>query len=374
MGSLALKELYEGFRDPKTIRALVKRIGIEAEKLERDIHIMEVCGGHTHSIVKYGLHQLMPQNIHFIHGPGCPVCVLPKERIDHAYRLAMQRDVILVTLGDMIKVPGSKGSLQDARAKGADVRYLYSPLDTLKIAKENPDKKIIFFAIGFETTTPMSAALIQHVIDEGIENILFHINHISVPEPMKVLLDAKRSKIDAFIGPSHVSVISGANIYEEFPNDYHTPVVVCGFEPVDILEGLLMLLKQFNEKRCELEIEYTRSVTPEGNLVAQKLMDRFFEKRTHFRWRGIGDIAQSALQLRKEFAYLDAERIYSELLPNREIDDHKQCICGDILMGAAKPVECSLFGNACTPSSPLGSCMVSSEGACAAYYRYGNMR
>jgi hydrogenase expression/formation protein HypD len=374
MSSLALKELYEGFRDPRTIRALVKRIAFESQKLERDIHIMEVCGGHTHSIVKYGLHQLMPQNIHFIHGPGCPVCVLPKERIDHAYRLAMQRDVILVTLGDMIKVPGSKGSLQDARAKGADVRYLYSPLDTLKIAKENPDKKIIFFAIGFETTTPMSAALIQHVIDEGIDNILFHINHIRVPQPMKVLLDAKRSKIDAFIGPSHVSVISGAKIYEQFPKAYHTPVVVAGFEPVDILEGILMLLKQFNENRCGVEIEYSRSVTPEGNLVAQKLIDRFFETRNHFRWRGIGDIAQSALQLKKEFAYLDAEKIYSGLLPNHKIDDHKKCICGDILMGAAKPVECTLFGNACTPSSPIGSCMVSSEGACAAYYRYGNMR
>ncbi|MDD3591182.1 MAG: hydrogenase formation protein HypD [Sulfurovum sp.] len=374
MSSLSLRELYEGFRDPRTIRALVKKIEIEADKLGRDIHIMEVCGGHTHSIVKHGLHQLMPQNIHFIHGPGCPVCVLPKERIDHAYRLAMQSDVILVTLGDMIKVPGSKGSLQDARAQGADVRYVYSPLDTLRIAKENPDKKVIFFAIGFETTTPMTAALVGHVINEKIDNIFFHINHITVPEPMKVLLDAKRSKIDAFIGPSHVSVISGAKIYKVFPEAYHTPVVVCGFEPVDILEGILMLLKQRNDNRCEVEIEYTRSVTPEGNLVAQKLIDTFFEKRNHFRWRGIGDIAQSALQLREEFAYLDAEKIYSDLLPNHQIDDHKQCICGEILMGAANPCECKLFGNACTPSSPLGSCMVSSEGACAAYYRYGNMR
>lgn len=373
MSSLALKDLYEGFRNPKTIRALVKNIEIEANKLERDIHIMEVCGGHTHSIVKYGLHQLMPQNIYFIHGPGCPVCVIPKERIDHAYTLAIQEGVILVTLGDMIKVPGSKGSLQDARAQGADVRYVYSPLDTLKIAKENPDRKIIFFAIGFETTTPMTAALMQYVINERIDNILFHINHITVPEPMKVLLDTERSKIDAFIGPSHVSVISGAKIYEEFPKEYHIPVVVCGFEPVDILEGLLMLLRQFNEKRCELEIEYTRSVSLEGNLMAQKLIDTFFVKRKQFRWRGIGDIAQSALQLRDEFSYLDAEKIYSDLLPNHEIDDHKQCICGDILMGAAKPFECTLFGKACTPSSPLGSCMVSSEGACAAYYKYGNL-
>ncbi|MFT7879110.1 MAG: hydrogenase formation protein HypD [Sulfurimonas sp.] len=373
MGNLALNDLYEGFRNPKTIKALVRGIEVEAMKLEHDIHIMEVCGGHTHSIVKYGLHQLMPQNIHFVHGPGCPVCVLPKERIDHAYTLAMQRDVILVTLGDMIKVPGSKGSLQDARAKGADVRYLYSPLDTLKIAKENPDKKVIFFAIGFETTTPMTAVLIQHVIDEGIENVLFHINHIEVPEPMKVLLDAKRSKIDAFIGPSHVSVISGAKIYEQFPRAYHTPVVVAGFEPVDILEGILMLLKQFNDDRCEVEIEYTRSVTREGNPVAQKLIDRFFEKRTHFRWRGIGNIAQSALKLREAFAYLDAEKIYSDHLTDDQIDDHTQCICGEILMGAAKPFECRLFGNACTPSSPLGSCMVSSEGACAAYYKYGKM-
>ncbi|MFT7824364.1 MAG: hydrogenase formation protein HypD [Sulfurimonas sp.] len=373
MSELVLRDLYEGFRDPGTIRSLVKQINSEAEKLDRELYIMEVCGGHTHTIMKYGLHQLMPKNIHFIHGPGCPVCVMPKERIDHAYTLAMQKNMILVTLGDMIKVPGSMGSLQGAREKGADVRFVYSPLDTLRIAEENPDKKIIFFAIGFETTTPMTAALIQHVLREGIKNILFHINHITVPEPMQVLLVSKRSKIDAFIGPSHVSVISGAKIYEPFPGEFRKPVVVCGFEPVDVLEGVRMLLKQFNEKRCELEIEYTRSVTQEGNLVAQKLNNMFFEKREHFRWRGIGDIPHSALKLKEAYACLDAERIYSDLLPKDEIDDHKQCICGEILMGAAKPFECKLFAKACTPSSPLGSCMVSSEGACAAYYKYGDM-
>jgi len=373
MDDLALKDLYEGFRSPKTITSLIRLIEKQAEDLQRDIHIMEVCGGHTHSIMQYGLKQLLPKNIHFVHGPGCPVCVMPKERIDHAYILAMQEDVILVTLGDMIKVPGSQGSLQDARAHGADVRFVYSPLDALKIAKENGDKKVIFFAIGFETTTPMTAALIKHVIEQKIPNLFFHINHITVPEAMETLLEGKESRIDAFIGPSHVSVIAGAKIYEEFPKKYQRPVVVCGFEPVDILQGVLMLLFQYIEKRCELEVEYTRSVTFEGNLRAQKLIDTYFCKRESFRWRGIGDIPKSALQLKKEFENLDAEKIYKDILPTQEIDDHTLCICGDILKGVSKPTDCTVFGKACTPSSPLGSCMVSSEGACAAYYKYGNL-
>lgn len=367
------KDLFEGFRDPKVIKLLKKEIDEEAAKLPKTIRIMEVCGGHTHTIMKYGLNQLMPSNIEFIHGPGCPVCVMPKERVDHAYVLAMLPDVILVTLGDMIKVPGSGGSLQDARAKGADVRFVYSPLDTIKIANENPDKTAIFFAIGFETTTPMTAALIKHVIDAKIPNILFHINHITVPEPMRVLLDDPQCRIDAFIGPSHVSVISGAKIYEEFPRDYGKPVVVAGFEPVDVMQSVLMLIRQFNEGRCELETEYSRSVTYEGNVTAQKLNDTYMEKRDHFRWRGIGDIPESALKLRDEYAHLDAERLYTDILPHENIDDHKLCICGDILKGLAKPNDCKVFGTACKPSSPLGSCMVSSEGACSAYYKYGNL-
>ncbi len=373
MDKLQLKDLYDGFRQPEVIKSYARLISKEALQLQKPINIMEVCGGHTHSIMKYGLNQLLPENVNFIHGPGCPVCVMPKERIDHAYTLALLPNVILVTLGDMIKVPGSNGNLQDARAKGADVRFVYSPLDCLKIASENSDKTIIFFAIGFETTTPMTTALINQVIQKDIKNILFHINHITVPEPMKILLDDPTNTIDAFIGPSHVSVISGSKIYDEFAQNYKKPVVVSGFEPLDVMQSVLMILKQINEGRCEVEVEYSRSVSKEGNLVAQKLNDKYFERREHFRWRGIGDIPKSALKLKSEYSYLDAEVKYADILPTQLIDDHKLCICGEILKGKANPVDCKVFGKACTPSTPLGSCMVSSEGACAAYYKYGGI-
>ena len=373
MSELQLKDLYDGFRQPEVIKSYKKLIDEEALKLEKAINIMEVCGGHTHSIMKYGLNQLLPSNVNFIHGPGCPVCVMPKERIDHAYTLALLDDVILVTLGDMIKVPGSNGNLQDARAKGADVRFVYSPMDCLKIAKENKDKKIIFFAIGFETTTPMTSALINQVVNKKISNILFHINHITVPEPMVALLSDPTNNIDAFIGPSHVSVITGSKIYDQFAQKYKKPVVVSGFEPLDVMQSVLMILKQFNENRCEVEIEYSRSVDHEGNITAQKLNDKYFEKRGHFRWRGLGDIENSALKLKDEYKEYDAEVIYKEILPTKMIDDHKLCICGEILKGKANPKDCKVFGTACKPSSPLGSCMVSSEGACAAYYKYGNL-
>ena len=380
MKNLELKNLYDDFRDGETIRAYAGIIARDAAKLERPIHIMEVCGGHTHTIMKYGLPQLMPESIHFIHGPGCPVCIMPKERIDHAYLLAMQPDVILVTLGDMIKVPGSHGSLQDARSRGADVRFVYSPLECIKIAEEHHDKTIIFFAIGFETTTPMTAVLIDQVIEKRIPNILFHINHVTVPEVMKELIDSRdihidsyNNKIDAFLGPSHVSVIAGAKIYETFPRDYGRPVVVSGFEPVDVMEGISMIVKQFVEKRCELEIQYRRVVTREGNLKSQRLIEHYFDKVSLFRWRGLGNVPDSGLKLKPEFAEYDAEVRYRDILPIAEIEDHKLCICGDILRGMAKPPECTIFGTACKPSSPIGSCMVSSEGACAAYYKYGNL-
>ncbi len=378
--ALELKNLYDDFRDGETIRAYAKIIAEDAAKLDRSINIMEVCGGHTHTIMKYGLPQLMPDNIDFIHGPGCPVCIMPKERIDHAYILAMQEDVILVTLGDMIKVPGSNGSLQQARSKGADVRFVYSPMECMKIAAENPDKKVVFFAIGFETTTPMTAVLLDQVIKRKIPNILFHINHVTVPEVMKELIDSRdvhidsyNNRIDAFLGPSHVSVIAGSKIYEEFPRDYGRPVVVSGFEPVDVMEGISMIVKQFVEGRCELEIQYKRVVTHEGNLNAQKLIKTYFDKVDLFKWRGLGNIPKSGLKLKPEFSAYDAEVHYKEILPIKEIEDHKLCICGDILRGMAKPPECTIFGTACKPTSPVGSCMVSSEGACAAYYKYGNL-
>ncbi|UCN01300.1 hydrogenase formation protein HypD [Sulfurimonas sp. SWIR-19] len=380
MGQLQLKDLYNGFRNPEVIEGFAKIINEEAKKLPKPINIMEVCGGHTHSIMKFGLPQLLPKNINFIHGPGCPVCIMPKERIDHAYILAELDDTILVTLGDMIKVPGSHGSLQDARAKGADVRFVYSPLDTLKIAQENPDKKIIFFAIGFETTTPMTTSLIDIVIKKEIKNIFFHINHVTVPEVMVELIDSRdehvdsyNNRIDAFLGPSHVSVITGSKIYEKFPKEYNRPVVVAGFEPVDVMEAILMIVRQFNEGRCELEVEYKRLVSYDGNKKAQALIEKYFEKASLFKWRGLGNVPNSGYRLKDEYAYLDAEHIYADILPKEEIEDHKLCICGDILRGMAKPHECSIFGTACKPQTPLGSCMVSSEGACAAYYKYGNL-
>ena len=378
---LELKNLYDDFRKPATIKAYAKLIEQEASKLQKSINIMEVCGGHTHTIMKFGLPQLMPSNVNFIHGPGCPVCIMPKERIDHAYTLAMQSEVILVTLGDMIKVPGSLGSLQDARAKGADVRYVYSPMECLKIAKENETKKIIFCAIGFETTTPMTAALVNTVIKQDIKNIYFHINHVTVPEVMVELIDSRdehvdsyNNQIDAFLGPSHVSVISGAKIYDKFPKQYNRPVVVTGFEPVDMMEGIYMILKQINSNRCENEIQYNRVVSYEGNTTAQKLINKYFTKVSLFKWRGLGNVPDSGLRLKDEYSKYDAEVIYKDILPIDEVEDHKLCICGDILRGMAHPNECTIFGTACKPSSPMGSCMVSSEGACAAYYKYGNLR
>ncbi len=373
MHQLQLKDLYDGFRNPDTIRSLAKQIADEAKKLEAPLRIMEVCGGHTHTIMKYGLPQLLPDTIAFIHGPGCPVCIMPKERIDHAIALSRMDNTILVTLGDMIRVPGSKTSLAQERAAGYDIRPLYTPMDALKIAKENPDKKVVFFAIGFETTTPMTAAVIKATIEQKITNLFFHINHVLVPPAVDAIMADGKAQINAFIGPSHVSVISGAKIYQPLPDRYKTPVVVSGFEPVDVLQGILMIVRQQVQKRAELEIEYTRSVTMEGNTVAQKLIETYLQPRSHFRWRGIGDIPDSALEIRPEFAYLDAEKRFGDILPNEPIDDHKLCICGTILKGLAKPMECKVFGTACTPNTPLGSCMVSSEGACNAYYRYAGV-
>ena len=371
--NLELKNLYDDFRDGQTIKAYAKIINEDSKKLKKPINIMEVCGGHTHTIMKYGIPQLLPANIKFVHGPGCPVCIMPKERIDHAYVLSMQEDVILVTLGDMIKVPGSNGSLQAARAKGADVRFVYSPLDCLKIARENPDSKVIFFAIGFETTTPMTAALLDAVIKQNIKNIFFHINHVTVPQAMAALISDGKANIDAFLGPAHVSVISGSKIYEEFPRDFNKPVVVSGFEPVDVMHSISMIVKQFIENRCELETEYKRAVNRDGNIKAQKLIGTYFEQAQNFGWRGLGNIPKSGLKLRNKYRDYNAEVLYKDILPTDEIKDHKLCICGDILKGLANPHECTIFGTACKPTSPVGSCMVSSEGACAAYYKYGNL-
>ena len=369
---LQLKDLYDGFRDAKTIKAFKQLIDEDLKDYDGIINIMEVCGGHTHTIMKYGIPQLVNKKINFIHGPGCPVCVMPKERIDSAYELSLQEDVILVTLGDMIKVPGSNGSLQNARSQGADVRFVYSPMECIKIANENPNKTVVFFAIGFETTTPMTCALLEQVIKSDIKNILFHINHITVPEVMRVLVQSSDCKIDAFLGPSHVSVISGSKIYEEFPRDYNKPVVVSGFEPVDVMQSLYMIVKQFKEKRSDLEVEYKRLVSYEGNIKAQELINKYF-KKVPFKFRGIGEVKDSGYELKDEYDNYNAKIVYREILPTKEVKDNKACRCPDILKGIAKPHDCKIFGTLCTPSNPIGACMVSSEGACSAYYKYGNL-
>jgi len=363
-------DLIEGFRDPEHMKALAALIKKECKS---KINIMEVCGGHTHTIMKFGLSQILPEFIEFVHGPGCPVCIMPKERIDHAIALASMPNTILATLGDMIRVPGSKTSLQKLRAEGKDIRSLYSPLDVIKIAKENPDKNVVFFAIGFETTTPMSAVLMQHAIENKLTNVFFHINHVTVPEAVEAIMSSGDALIDAFLGPSHVSVITGYKIYEPIAEKYHTPIVVAGFEPTDVMESVLRIVRQVNVGQSVVDNEYARAVSREGNLKAQALVNTYFEKRTHFRWRGIGDIPNSALKLKAEYAAYDAEIVFDDVLPKTELNDHKMCICGDILKGRAKPFDCKVFGKACTPTNPMGSCMVSSEGACSAYFKYGKL-
>lgn len=361
-------DIISEFRNTQIIKALLWKINKECD---RPINIMEVCGGHTHTIMKYGINQTLPSYINFIHGPGCPVCIMPKERIDHAITLADEENSILVTLGDMIKVKGSKTSLANKKAEGKNIKVIYSPFDVLKIAKENPDKNVIYFAIGFETTTPMTASVIEFAIREKVKNLFFHINHVLVIPPIKAILESGEARIDAFIAPSHVSVITGAKIYEDIAKTYKTPVVVTGFEPVDILDAILRIIRQLKDKKSDVEIQYSRVVSWEGNKKAQELIDRYFELREKFRWRGIGDIPYSALKLKPDFRYLDAEYIFKDkldkILPS---EDHTLCICGDILKGVAKPIQCKLFGKICNPSNPVGSCMVSSEGACSAYYRY----
>ena len=363
-------DFIRDFRDAQRIRALARQI---QKEIRHPLRVMEICGGHTHTIMRFGLPQILPPEVEFIHGPGCPVCIMPKERIDHAIALAQPENHILVTLGDMIRVPGRKSSLQKERARGRNIKPVYSPLDTLKIARQHPDKTVIYFAIGFETTTPMTASLIERILRDDIRNVVIHVNHVLVPPPIHAIMQSGDARINAFIGPSHVSVIAGAKIYDEIAKQYLTPIVVAGFEPVDIMESILMLVRQMNEGRADVEIQYKRAVTWEGNVKAQEMIQRYMEVRESFRWRGIGDIPRSALKLRPEYAHLDAEVVFKELLPTEPIDDHKVCICGQILKGLAKPFECKVFGTGCTPQHPLGSCMVSSEGACAAYYRYGQL-
>ncbi|RUM32654.1 MAG: hydrogenase formation protein HypD [Aquifex sp.] len=367
--------VFEAFKEKNRVRKITDKIKRLAEKIGKTVNIMEFCGGHTHAIMKYGIDQLLEGIVRFIHGPGCPVCVMPMQRIDLAIELAKRDDVILCSYGDLLRVPGSRRkSLLDIRAEGADVRMVYSCLDTLKIAKENPDRKVVFFAIGFETTTPQTAVLIKKARELGLKNLFVVSNHVITPAAIQHILNAPeirdigKVEIDAFIGPGHVSVIIGTKPYHYFAKEFQKPVVISGFEPLDVLKAVYLILKQIKENRAEVENEYTRFVTYNGNEKAQRLVADVFELRKTFEWRGLGIIPYSSLKIKKDYEEYDAEKVFDVKLPQPK--EHPACICGKVIRGVAKPVDCKLFGTVCTPSNPLGSCMVSSEGACAAYYKY----
>jgi hydrogenase expression/formation protein HypD len=335
----------------------------------RRYKLMEVCGGHTHAIYKHGVEDLLPDQVELVHGPGCPVCVIPMGRQDDALAIAERPEVIFTTFGDMMRVPSTKGSLLDAKARGADIRMVYSPLDALRIARENPEREVVFFAIGFETTTPSTALTLLRARSEGIRNFFVFCNHVTIIPAIRAILDSPDLRLDGFIGPGHVSTVIGIRPYRFIARDYGKPVVVSGFEPLDVLQGVHMILTQLRERRREVENQYSRVVREEGNPAALRAIADTMQLRTTFEWRGLGFISQSALKLRPEFADFDAELCYE--LPGIRVADPKACQCGEVLKGVIKPWECKVFGTACTPERPIGTCMVSSEGACAAYYNYG---
>jgi hydrogenase expression/formation protein HypD len=356
------------FREAELGRTLAREI-LAAVEPGRRYKVMEVCGGHTHSIYKYGIDDLLPENVELVHGPGCPVCVIPMGRVDDAIAIAHADGVIFTCFGDMMRVPGSNGTLQEAKAAGADVRMVYSPLDALRIAKQHPEREVVFFAIGFETTAPSTALTLRRARAEGVENFSVFCNHVNIVPPLRALMDSPDLRLDGFLGPGHVSTVVGARPLEFIPAQYGKPVVVSGFEPVDILQSVLMLLRQLAEGRCEVENQYTRVVPYEGNLRALEVMAEVFELRPHFEWRGLGFISHSGLKLSAAYAEHDAELRHH--VPGVRVADPKACQCGEVLKGVIKPYECKVFGSACTPERPIGTCMVSSEGACAAYYNYG---
>jgi hydrogenase expression/formation protein HypD len=358
----------EEFRDAGLGRALAGEMLALVEP-GRTYKLMEVCGGHTHSIYRYGIDGLLPDGVELVHGPGCPVCVLPMGRVDDGIAIAHEPNVIFTCFGDMLRVPGSRGSLLEAKAEGADVRIVYSPLDALGIARGNPDREVVFFAIGFETTAPSTALTLKRAKAEGITNFSCICNHVTIVPPLRALLDSPDLRLDGFIGPGHVSSVVGARPFEFIPADYGRPLVISGFEPLDVLQSIQMLLAQLATGRCEVENQYKRVVPWDGNRRALEVMAEVFELRPHFEWRGLGFISQSGLKLSAAYAELDAERRYA--IPGVRVADPKACQCGEVLKGVIKPWECKVFGTACTPERPIGTCMVSPEGACAAYYSYG---
>jgi hydrogenase expression/formation protein HypD len=363
------------YRDGALARQVVAQIAREALP-GHEYHLMEFCGGHTHALCRYGLLDLLPPSVKMVHGPGCPVCVLPIGRLDQAIALARKPDVILCTFGDMMRVPGKdRVSLMRARAQGANIKMVFGSGDALKVARDNPTKEVVFFAIGFETTTPTTAVAVKAAADTGLSNMSFFVNHVLTPSAIDAILGSPEAKegrirVDGFVGPGHVSTITGTVPYERFAREAKKPIVVSGFEPIDLLQSIQMLVRQLNEGRHEVENQYSRAVLREGNAKAQALVEEIFEPRPSFEWRGLGTLPDSALRLRDKYAAWDAEKKFPDVR-YAPVPDHKACACGDILKGLKKPTDCKIFGTACTPENPMGSCMVSPEGSCAAYWLYG---
>ncbi len=366
------------FRNGTLAKRLAAAIRREADT-GRTYHVMEFCGGHTHAIFRYGVQDLMPENVRFVHGPGCPVCVLPIGRIDNAIELAERHGAIVASYGDMMRVPASeRKSLIKAKAAGADIRMVYSIRDAMRIARENPEREVVFFAIGFETTTPPTAVALRDAHADELTNFSVFCNHVLTPAAIQHILQSPDVRelgtvsIDGFLGPSHVSSVIGSRPYEYFAEEFQRPVVIAGFEPLDVMQAMLMVIRQLNEGRHEVENEYVRVVTREGNPKAQALVAEVFELRPSFEWRGLGEVPYSALRIKDKYAAFDAEKRFG--IDTKKVRDAKSCECPSILRGAKKPTGCKLFGTVCTPENPIGSCMVSSEGACAAYWTYGRFR
>jgi hydrogenase expression/formation protein HypD len=364
------------FRDRAKARILLTEIETLISTMDipdqRPLQIMEVCGGHTHSIFRYGIEGMLPKQIELVHGPGCPVCVLPMGRVDDCISIAERPEVIFATFGDAMRVPGSNKSLMQAKADGADVRMVYSPLDALALARGNPHREVVFFGLGFETTMPSTALTILQAESEGIANFSVFCNHITIVPTIKAILDSPDLRLDGLLGPGHVSMVIGTAPYEFIAKSYRKPMVVAGFEPLDILQSIWMVLKQIKEGRAEIENQYARVVLADGNAPALQAVSRVYELREFFEWRGLGSIDHSGVRLRDNYVRFDAERKFA--IPNVKIADPESCQCGEVLKGVIKPWQCKVFGSACTPETPIGALMVSSEGACAAYYRYGGIK
>lgn len=360
------------FRDPALGDGLFAEIGRIAARVskgrDRPITVMEVCGGHTHTIFRHALEARMPDCIEFAHGPGCPVCVLPMGRVDDCLSIARRPEVIFATFGDAMRVPGTGGSLLQARANGADVRMVYSPLDALNLARANPDRQVVFFGLGFETTMPSTALTVLRAEAEGIDNFSLFCNHITIIPTLRALLEQPEFTIDGFVGPGHVSMVIGTDPYGFIAEAFGKPLVVCGFEPLDILQSMLMLLRQLEAGEARIENQYARVVPPAGNARAMAAVDKVYEERPSFEWRGLGEIERSGVTLRPAYAHWDAEKRFD--MPGRSVADPAGSQCGKVLTGRTKPCDCPHFGVDCTPDRPLGALMVSSEGACAAYYQY----